>query len=222
MFSRRCAAIFAFLSFIPAAPVGAVVIDFESGFVDLQSVGAVVAGGVTTTFTCGPAGCFIVAYGAPDSIPSAFSTDDLPSVGAGNPPTGNFGLSDTATGPGPSFDYSMTFSSPVSNLSLDLIDYRDGGASSGDIATLTVFSDAGFSVPITSDMFEIPADPLPVNGNIENLAVSASGIRSARVSFTTADGGTAIDNVSFNVSEPMALALLLCALPIIGLMRLRG
>lgn len=202
-----CAAILVALS---TAPVGATVINFESGFTDQQAVGTVNAGGVNVSFSCGAdpgsaGSCFAVRYGGPTT---AFVHHDTPEVGAGNGPTGWFGLSDENDGPSDTDTFFLVFDQEVSDLSLLLIDYRvDGGPTVGAEATLVVFANADFTDPLGSDTFVIP-DQNPPDGNIEELSVMASGILSAMIVFSEDDVGVAIDNIAFSVAEPASLLAL--------------
>ena len=184
----------------------AVLIDFESGFANLDPVGTV---GIAT-FGVGPAGVptgtgFIANVGAPQT---AFVPNDTP-----NPATnaGSFFLTDETAGPSIARNYFIDFSVPVTSLSLDLYDYRvDGGPAIGDTATLTVFSDAARTIPVGSDTFTIPS-PNPVDGNVVSLSISAapSPILAASLIFSTGDVGTGIDNINFApVPEPSTLLLL--------------
>ncbi len=112
-------------------------------------------------------------------------------------------------GPDIGLDYFIKFDIPVNDLSLDLYDYRvDGGPHFGDKAILRVFSSTMDLVG--KDKFKITR-PNPGDGNIENLSVSdpSGPIRYARLHFTEADVGTAIDNVRFHtIPEPSTLILI--------------
>lgn len=188
----------------------AVLIDFETGFVDLQSgVGPV---GIAT-FSVGTnamtaTSAFIAQVGAPPQ--TAFVPNDTP-----NPATnaGNFFLTDENTGSlSAALNYFIDFSAPVTSLSLDLYDYRvDGGPTTGDAATLTVYSDTGRTVFAGSDQFVIPGTN-PVDGNVVNLSipVPVGPIRAASLIFSTGDVGTGIDNINFTtpIPEPSTLLLL--------------
>jgi hypothetical protein len=119
-------------------------------------------------------------------------------------------------GPDIGLDYFFKFELPVNNLSLDLYDYRvDGGPHFGDRAILKAFSST--MDLLGKDKFKIKR-PNPVNGNIESLSIpDPSGpIQYARLHFTMADVGTAIDNVRFHtVPEPSTFILI--GLGLIGL-----
>jgi len=136
----------------------------------------------------------VAQVGAPQT---AFAPDDTPT--GGNP--GELFLSDNSDGP----DYFIQFiDSAVSSVSLDLYDFRgDGGASAGDTATLTVYSDA-LTTAVGSTSYTIPS-PLPPDGNTVTLSISTASapIKWAALTFSTRDAGTGIDNVTFwNVPEP--------------------
>jgi len=182
------------------------IIDFESGLltdgtaiaVDKKAVGAVVTATNIVTFgvglSCDDQGTGFIAN-ANTARTAYIPSDDIPD-GA---PEGLFFLSDEIAGPILALNYCISFETPVNNLSLDLYDYRqDGGASVGDVATLSVF-DAGGS-PVGDDTFPIPEET--PNPNLANLSVpSPTGlISSAVLSFIDPDTGTGIDNIEFITS----------------------
>ena len=183
----------------------ATIVDFE-GFAALTPLGAVVAsdGNVVTFSVAGnsPDG---LAYVADVGNPmSAFVPADTPAAAV----AGTRFLTDEPAGPNLINDYFMSFAKAVTDLSLDLFDFRaDGGARVGDVATLTVFSDAGFTTAVGSDTFTVVAGL--VDGNVENLSVAApsANILSASLVFSgNGDVGTGIDNVTFTtVPEPSSL-----------------
>jgi len=185
---------------IEAQQAFADVIDFESGFVDLQPVGVVVTAtntvtfGVVTTVPCtNPTTGFIAEAGLPQT--AYVPTDDIPLAASG----GSFFLTDETAGPSATLNYCISFATPVINLSLDLYDYRtDGGASVGSNATLTVF-DAGSS-PVGSVKFEIP--PREPDPNLATLSIpSPTGlISTAELSFNKTNKGTGIDNIKFTTT----------------------
>jgi len=153
---------------------------------------------------CAPAlgAAFGAAPGAPET---AFVPDDM-RAGADS----NF-LTDEATGPVANLDYFMNFSVGVPNLTLDVLDYRgDGGASNGDFVTLQVFSSTDWD---PANLIGSVSGPPIINGLVDGLVTTLSvspggSILSARVTFTTADIGTGIDNVSWTaVPEPGTVVL---------------
>jgi len=114
------------ISGIGAQQAFADLIDFETGFVDLQPVGAVVTGTNIVTFgvglSCGePSTAFIAETGTPTT---AFGPDDEIPAGASG---GSFFLTDEDDGPDLKLNYCISFATPVNNLSIDLYDYREGG-----------------------------------------------------------------------------------------------
>ena len=204
---RYASVVFAVMIAVAVMPLTAqaVLIDFDTGFVNLQSVGTVdiatfgVGAGSTPTGTG-----FIANVGSPLT---AFVPNDMPAgISSG------FFLTDETAGPSATLNYFIDFSLPVTSLSLDLYDYRAeaGGASAGDTATLTVFSDFIGGTSVGTSVFTIPMAN-PVDGNVQTLSILApSGtILAASLIFSGGDGGTGIDNVNFTpVPEPSTLLLL--------------
>jgi hypothetical protein len=146
------------------------------------------------------------AYGAAPGAPeTAFVPDDMR---AGT--DSNF-LTDEADGPIADLDYFMNFSVGVPNLTLDVLDYRgDGGATNGDFTTLQVFSSGDWDPANLIGSFSGPAIiPALADGLVTTLSVFPAGsILSARVTFSTADIGTGIDDVSWTViPEPGTVVL---------------
>ena len=187
----------------------ATTIDFET-FNEGNNPNPVVVGGNTVTFGTGagavPTGdAFVVEVGTPVR---GFEPLDSPVGGL----AGAKFLTDELAGPGlpnQGLNYFMTFAVPIINLSLDLYDFRDGGAGPGDTATLTLFSDA-FTTAVSTVTFMIPAI-LPVDGNVVNLAAAsgAFNILSASLVFSAPDLGTGIDNLNFtSAPEPWSVFLL--------------
>ncbi|UCD51950.1 MAG: hypothetical protein JSW27_04790 [Phycisphaerales bacterium] len=187
------------------AQAGITTIDFE-GLGDVTPITSIAVPGNVVTFSIVlPTGAVATAYTAQVGGPvTAFVSNDAPA----GMQSGTF-LTDEAAGPNLTGEYRMQFANPVSSLSLDLYDYRvDGGPAAGDQAILTVYSDL-FTTAIGTTSFTIPASN-PIDGNIEHLAIALGSfdIVSAALTFTGADVGTGIDNVSFaTVPAPGALIL---------------
>ena len=190
----------------------AILIDFETGFVDQQSV--VVVGTLTNNVNLGAGGTgpffpsFIAQVGAPLT---AFVPNDSPAATTAR----RFFLTDERNGPSVALPYFIDFEVPVANLRLDLYDFRgDGGATIGDTATLSVFSDIFGTTLVGMDTFTVPS-PQPIDGNVVTLGVSfpTAPIRTATLTFSMGDVGTGIDNIEFDfpivrVPEPTTLLLL--------------
>jgi len=214
------------------AQAGTTVIDFEE-FADGDSIGAVPVFGNTVTLTVGStaggaAPGVIEAIGSPVG---GFVPGDTPAAGVG----GSFFLTDEI-GPGSPlsnrFNYYLDFATEVFNLSLDLYDFRtDGGGAVGDIAKLTVYSDAARTTEVGSDTFTVTAGL--VDGNVAPLSVlSPTGlIKAASLEFFDSlaptvvdpqDVGTGIDNIRFEtVPEPTSAALFGMGLAAAGVVRRR-
>jgi hypothetical protein len=203
------------------------IIDFES-FGDQVALGAVpVVDNVVTFSILDPlTGAVSSAYTAKfgdDGPETAFVPDDVPA----GLQSGTF-LTDEFDGPSLKGIYQMAFAKPISQLSLDLYDYRrDGGPALGDQAILTVY-DAG-GVALGSDVFTIPT-PNPVDGNIEHLSVDVGSysIMSADITYSGAgqnnglDVGTGIDNVAFStIPAPGAMLLGSLGMGVVGWLRRR-
>ncbi len=191
---------------LATATANAAVINFESGFVDLQPVGTVNTPGNQTTFSVTGGGPAIIAQvGNPTT---AFVPNDnvIPAA-----QVGNFFLTDERAGPNLMLDYFMSFANPIANLALDLLDFRGDGGPNTDTATLTVYSDANFTNAVGSDSFTLPGNIINPDGNIINLSVlfPSAPIRSASLTFALGDVGTGIDNITFQnaVPEPTSLAV---------------
>ncbi|NBC32837.1 MAG: beta-propeller fold lactonase family protein [Alphaproteobacteria bacterium] len=174
------------------------IIDFEEGFTEGDTVTSIVAGGNRVTIAQStPAGDARPAVIAETGSPHLAY---LPGDGGGTdiePRIGSFVLGDGEHTDIPIGQISLTFDAPVDFLSLDLLDYRDGGAVAGDQATLRTFSDS-FVTEVGSDSVTV-TDGLP-DGNLATLTVHdpAAPIRSAVLEFSgDGDTGTAIDNIQF-------------------------
>ena len=116
----------------------ATVIDFETGFVDLQRVGVVsVDDENTVTFSIGPVGGSPAedAYIAERGLPL---TGVLGPGGANDSPiNGDFFLADNGISPFVQRDFFIDFATAVGSLSLVAYDLDQGGT-----ATLNVYADA--------------------------------------------------------------------------------
>jgi len=203
-----------------SAQAGTTVIDFE-GLGDVTPVTSIAVPNNVVTFSIIHAsGLSTPGYTAMVGGPTtAFVPNDAP-VGMR---TGTF-LTDETNGPRLKGEYRMQFANAVNSVGLDLYDYRvDGGPKAGDQAILTVYSDANWTNAIGTDVFTIPAAN-PVDGNIEHLEVllNGLGILSAQLSFTGADVGTGIDNVSFaTIPAPGAMILGALGTGLVGWFRRR-
>jgi hypothetical protein len=198
-------------------PVQADLINFESGFTDMQAVSQVITATNAVSFWVGqdqrPA--YIARVGLHTT---AFVPRDRPmdiSV------SGRYFLTDERNGPWARLPYFMSFVAPVQNLSLNLYDYRalDGGPHIGDSVTLSVFDQAHHLVGTASYTI---TSPNPINGNILLLSVmNPTGlIYSASLTFSgTGDVGTGIDNIRFITASavPVPASLLLLGSGLLGL-----
>jgi len=204
-----------------ARPADAVTtIDFE-GFGDVVPYGPVTTADNIVTFSVGFSPGAFVGYTAMVGNPmTAFVPSDTPA----GMTAGTF-LTDEPTGPVTTYDYYIEFARPVSFVSLDLYDFRqDGGAVSGETATLTVYSDL-FTTAVGTDVFTIPSVN-PVDGNIEHLSVvtGSYNIFSSSLVFASASGdvGTGIDNVQFEtIPAPGAILLGSIGVGLVGWLRRR-
>ena len=185
---------------LAAQAASADLIDFESGFADLQVAGTVVTATNAVTFSVdsmSDANAYIAERGSP-------TTGFVPLDAA----SGNFSLSDDPGAPFGADDYVLEFLNPISDLSLEIYDVRgDGGGSVGDIVTLSVFSDVARTNLIASDSFVVAAGL--ADGLAQTLSVSGIAFgRAATVSYGN-DNGTALDNISFTTAAVPAPATLL-------------
>ena len=149
--------------------------------------------------------------------------DDTPYITSGNQYTdvGNCFYSDDINGFDNGFNFYISFTNPVNNLSLDLYDYSDDGnrngntnpicdgsntACVGDVATLTVFADLDQTTEIGSGTYTVTEND--VDGQRAFLTLDGSPdapIMSASVTFSNADRGTGIDNIAFDAIPPLEI-----------------
>ena len=118
-------------------------------------------------------------------------------------------------------DYIIMFSEAVTELSLDLYDFRaDGphnaGTPGSDTVVLELYNAAGAIVG--SDSYTVPV-PRPIEGNVVTLGSSNGNVSKARLIFTSTEGGTAIDNIMFTVPEPSSMGL--ATFGLVGLLGMR-
>jgi hypothetical protein len=148
------------------------------------------------------------AYGAVNGAPTtAFDTSDN-RAGGGDSPF----LTDEPTGPSAALDYFLRFSIGVPDLTLDVLDYGgDGGAPAGNFASLQVFSSNDWDPANLITTIPGPAIVGFTDGLVTTLSTfPGMPILSARVTFSTPDVGTGIDNVSWTttaVPEPGTVVL---------------
>lgn len=217
---RICMLAAAVLMFGSAA--GAATIDFEglpTGAEDtfLSPDGNTLT--ITANAAPGDAGEMTPAVADVGGVTTGFVPNDTPFGGIG----GTRFLTDALNGLTVAFDYFISFDQPVNSLSLNVYDFRaDSLAGVGDTVTLTVFSDA-FTTFAGSNSFMIPVGFIP-DGNVVNLSVPLpfALIRSAAITFSAADVGTGIDDITFTtVPEPWTAFLLGAGLLGIGVLRRR-
>jgi hypothetical protein len=179
-------------------------IDFESGFVDQQALGAVNTGDNVVTFSVGSLGggdAYVAVVGRPTTAFVPFDTPE--DTGK----SGEFFLTDEIDGPTIALDYFMAFANPISSLFLHLYDFRgDGGAPVGSTVTLTLY-DAANAVVGTDSFTSVAGMP---EGAIVGLSAAAgSPAVWAALTFSEGDVGTGIDNLRFEtVPEPSTVLLL--------------
>jgi len=189
---------------IEAQQAFAEVIDFETGFVDLQAVGDVTTLTNTVTFEVGLCpdtkgtgfiaeedGPPFTAYSPNDKVPDARDGSFFLTNQIGTPPITPF----------VSLGYCISFATPVNNFSLDLYDYHngaDGGANVGDTATLKAL-DANQAL-IDSDTFTILGVELDPNAVFLSVQSPSATISFVELSTSVRDIGTGIDNIKFNIN----------------------
>lgn len=178
-------------------PIRGTLIDFETGFLDAQVVTSVLgADGNVVTFGVGvdplnQTCAYIGKFGLPKT---AYNPNDA------RPPnsTGDYFLSDEIQGPQKMLNYFLSFKEEVYDFAIDLIDYRphSGGPAVGDSASVIIYSD-NFQTVISEKMFCIP--PATSDPNVYRFNLAGFGkVKSAAIISGVLDGGTAIDNISYN------------------------
>jgi hypothetical protein len=154
------------------------------------------------------------AYGAePDSADgttTAFIPGDSRDPISGGADNGF--LTDEPTGPVAALDYFFSFSVGIPDLSLQVLDFRgDGGAPAPASATLETYSGTDWTGALGIATFNLAA--LQADGFVFSLTDLGGGtpIRTARVTFSTPDIGTGIDNLSWTtgteIPEPGTVIL---------------
>ncbi|NEQ64411.1 MAG: PEP-CTERM sorting domain-containing protein [Symploca sp. SIO2D2] len=197
------------LSTFGSLSADAAIIDFETGFQDLEPVNTLVASdGNILTFSVGSgtsggsSPAFIAEVGLPIT---AFGPDD----GEGTffeSQIGNYVLTDfTRSSSNPSFNYFIEFEESVSNFSVDLLDYTEV---TGSNVTVTAYSDSFITI-IGSAIGSPTSTNTTVslgNTSLNTISLGAlGGIHSISIIGNIVDAGTAIDNISFTtekISEP--------------------
>lgn len=205
-----------------AAPAQAGVIDFE-GLGDGAAVAPIDTGDNLVTISCGATAntgsCFSFDYGG---TRTAFGPGDIPFTGFGDgTPVGFVGLSDEFTSGAlvEAADFFFQFSSPITQLGLNLIDAEGPGNS----FTISLFANADFTDLVGTTVFNVP-NGLP-DGSVVSLNAILSGTSALSAQFSDFGGdvGVAIDNLNFTtlttaVSAPPMLgftALALIALAVL-------
>lgn len=186
-----------FCLLVPMFALGEV-IDFETGFSELEPVGVVHTDTNTVTFSVTGGGVAHIAKVGPPV--TAFAVDDTPAGGA----VGSYFLTDEDGFPENSSDYYINFTSAVAEVSLDLYDFAGEIVGIGATATLTAYSDSEMTTPVGSYTFVVP-EGLP-DGDVETLRISNPTAPILSVSLTffpKGDNGTGIDNIQFTNVEPV-------------------
>jgi len=189
-------------------------IDFESGYSDLQPINSAIDTGdnlvtISTTGNTNSAISFIAKVGTPPR--TGFTTGSNPLVTddeAVDGRAGGFFLTDDTVGDVAvnSADYVFNFADGITDLSLDIFDFRvDGGAQVNDsaTATLTLFSDEAMTNMIGMTSFTADLQNQPIDGNWENLLVIADGVAvKAVLDLGGLDRGVGVDNIQFTTEPP--------------------
>jgi hypothetical protein len=190
-------------------------IDFESGYSDLDTISGAIDTGdnlvtISTTGNTDSGFAYIANVGTP--FRTGFTTGGNAAVAddeAVDGRAGGFFLTDDTIGDIAinSADYVFNFADGITELSLDILDFRlDGGAQVNDsaTATLTLFSDEAMMNAIGSTSFTaLSGDDQPIDGNWENLLVIAQGVAvKAVLDLGGLDRGVGVDNISFTTQPP--------------------
>ncbi|TWU13121.1 hypothetical protein CA54_19470 [Symmachiella macrocystis] len=209
-------------------------IDFDSGYVDLQMIDSPIDTGdnLVTMTTYGPAANpsglpYIAAVGLPRSAFTTSFNPDLTNDDVINGRGGSFFMTDehvTDTGIYAS-NYLFEFANGITELSLDIFDFRiDGGAQGTSnapldsaTATLTLFADQAMTNIVGMSSLTVNMQSQPIDGNWEFLQVFAAGFAvKAVLELGDLDRGVGVDNIGFvtqpppanPVPEPSAIVLL--------------
>lgn len=200
---------------VPAASGSVYLVDFEeqegTGLVEGMMISSVdLRNGTTVGFTVeGLSGDefvsfspFIAQAGSPRVAFQSTAGDDQPMVPGGDIYAAG-GENSLTDGLRRTLDYLIDFSTPVSNFSLELYDFRGDGPHSDailgvDSVELQVFGEDGRMLGIDSHVLP---DQRPWEGNVVLLGLKVDGVHSARVHFKGIDGGTSIDNLRFEILD---------------------
>ena len=184
-----------FILVVCPASTKADLIDFEDGFSDGDSVNTVITPTNMVTFSVdGGDSVYIVQVGTPQT---AFASNDKPASGIG----GKFFITDEPFGPKVMKSFIIHFDSPVSNLSLNLYDYRDDKVKPGDTATLSVFSDSDMTTLVGRNIHSVPSGAPDGYAAILSVSSYSALIQSARLNFSKRDIGVGIDNIAFTTAS---------------------
>lgn len=197
-------------------------IDFNDAVSGAAYGPAVSGDGVTVNFYTGPNGLvcpcapagLTAAYGAQPDTVDATTTAFLNTVEGGDMRSGGGDsgfLTDESAGPIAALDYFFQFSVGLTDLSVEVLDYRgDGGAPAPVTVTLQTYSNTNWTGLTGSPFFFLGSQG--ADGLVIPLTDLGGGlpIRSARVTFSTPDIGTGIDNLSWTataIPEPGTVIL---------------
>lgn len=210
------------LAIIVSSHSFAATIDFEQVQPVTQDVPLAIStisvSGVTVDFSCGGSSCAVFAFGG---AVNGFSRDadnqEIPTGGFG-PGTrvGSQALTDQVfIGPGnpETNPFEISFSKPVLDVSLDVID------SEGGPIILRSFGSGGLS---GTPIFETTV-PALADASVVNLTFAGASITAISLTPQTQDPGIAIDNVSFTVVPlPSPLLLMSFSVAALGLAGVRA